>query len=71
MSAAPNLYHEENGWILNRGGACPVHEDATVRFQFACCKLSAERRAGDFVWLLRGWDFDIRACPVVSIEGIK
>jgi hypothetical protein len=67
VSGAPNLFHAENGWRQHDGGECPIPRDATVNFQFACGQLSSEpRRAGNYIWKRRGWDFDIKAYKVVS-----
>lgn len=63
----PNLHHPENGWIKHNGGDCPIDRDSTVRFQFACGKVSEkEYRAGSFIWRKRGWAFDIAAYRVVG-----
>jgi len=67
MSAAPNLYHAENGWRLHDGGDCPIPRDAIVRFQFACGRTSEhEYPAGKFIWRRRGFDFDIKAYKVIN-----
>jgi hypothetical protein len=72
MSALPNLYRAENGWRKHPGGACPIPLDTRVNLQFAGGSLSnGERRAGDFIWDRRGWDFDIAAYQVTNAEDLR
>lgn len=68
MSAAPSLWHDDASWKRHSGiDLCPIPPESTVLFQFACGKISPERRAGDFIWGRRGWDFDVRAYKVVQM----
>jgi hypothetical protein len=68
MSRPRILHRASDDWLQNTAGACPTMLlDALVIFQFACGKLSEHpRKARDFIWKKRGWDFDIKAAKVVG-----
>lgn len=64
----PNLWHADEGWTRWNGGACPVHEHAVCRFQFACWRTSERTYpAWQFRWSRSGQPFDIVGYQVVGL----
>lgn len=68
MSALPNLWHEENGWSKNHGYR-PCAPDTKCDLIFTTgWQTKAPVRAGNYVWELRGWDFDIAFYQIAGRE---
>lgn len=66
MSALPNLWHDENGWSKNHGFR-PCPPDTICYYLYVCGQQSkAPDRAGNRIWELRGWDFDIAYYQIVG-----
>jgi hypothetical protein len=66
MSAAPILYHEENGWQQNPGyRPCEPNTLCDMVFRGGA-RSKGPYKAGNFVWQLRGWDFDIVQYRIVG-----
>lgn len=59
-------------WRQWEGGPCPTHPDATVRVRWKNGELSKdEHRAGNLRWSRTGFDFDVAAYQVTSVEDVE